>query len=254
MLNLRKNPKPQKEAPILSLIVEQQSLSITNFIGYIILVLAFLDYAVILIPPQLFNPTWEFQTIGQFVEHSWAILLGLMFIFYRRHNDHIGGRELHFLAIISRLTLFVGIIYFLATPLLISDALRINNNNSTLVNQQLSLQLDRVQAFEAQLNQQSQAQLEQLIKSYSQNQDRNQDKSKATSPEEFKAKILADVKAKEQLSKQQIQQTLKNRKINLVKNTFKWALGTILTGFSLLFIWNSTQWVRVLQREHNQGT
>jgi hypothetical protein len=248
MLNLRKNPKPQKEAPILSKIVEQKSFSIINFIGYIILVLTFLDYAVIFIPPQLFNPTWEFQTIGQSVEHSWAILLGLMFIFYRRHNDHIRARELHFLAIISRLTLFVGIIYFLATPLLISDALRINNNNSNLVNQQLSLQLDRVQAFEAQLNKQSQAQLEQLIKSYPQ----NQDKSKVISPEEFKSKILADLKAKEQLNKQQIQQTLKNRQINLAKNTFKWVLGTILTGFSLLFIWNSTQWVRVLQREHNQ--
>lgn len=236
-----------KEASILSIIAEQESSRLINLIGYVIFGLTLLDFVMTLIPPQFFDSIWEIQTIGQLVERSWAVLLGLILIFYRRSNDFISTEELFFISLISRFALFLGIVYFLTIPLLLSNTIRLSHQNSFLVNQQLTVQSEQVQDLTAQLNQKSKIELEQLITNYSQN-DKN---LKFDSTEDFKAKVLTNIKTQEQANKQQFQQTLKEKQTNLYKNAFKWSLGAILSGFSLILIWNSTQWVRILQSEQN---
>lgn len=244
MLKLLNRPQSRREPIPLNTLIEQNSSEIINFFGYIVLTLTFLDYVAILIPLQLFNSAWELQLIGRFVETSWAWLLGLIFIFYRRKGDFIQQKELGILSWISRLTLLVAIAYFLMFPLLISNCIRISQNNFTQANQVLTSQSQQIQEIETNLNKASEADLTNLIKNFP---DRNAKLN--LSPQQFKEKLLSENTAKQQAASQEIKTSLSQKQQELYKTTVKWCIGAILTGTSALFIWKSTRWTRVLRAE-----
>lgn len=68
---------------------EMRSASLLRWVGYGLLVLALMDVVDILLPPQLMNPAWEFQTIGALVERVPVPLLGLALVFF----DGISSRK-----------------------------------------------------------------------------------------------------------------------------------------------------------------
>jgi Na+-driven multidrug efflux pump len=78
-----------------------------------------------LIPPHLFNPAWELNIIGHLIESVWASILGFLLILFRMPEQKIYTREFKRLSLVSKLALFVAIIYFLLIPLIISDTARI---------------------------------------------------------------------------------------------------------------------------------
>jgi hypothetical protein len=93
--------------------------------GYIILLLTLIHYLLMLIPPHLFNPAWELNIIGHLIESVWASILGFLLILFRMPEQKIYTGEFKRLSLVSKLALFVAIIYFLLIPLIISDTARI---------------------------------------------------------------------------------------------------------------------------------
>lgn len=233
---------PQKQARLNELI-EQNSSQIINIFGYTLLAFALLDYASLIIPPQLMNPNWEFQTIGGMVEMSWATLLGLILVFYRRQDDYVKSRELGFLSLISWLCLVMAIAYFITIPILLSSCLRISSSNTAKANNQLTIYSEQIQAIESKLGEASETDLQRLIATIP-----NEAKMNLTT-NEFREKLLAENTSKQKAASKQIRQELKQQQRSLYKNAVKWTIGAFLTGASALFIWKSTCWSRVLRRE-----
>ena len=58
------------------------SSGILRLVGYGLLVMAIIDLLFLLIPPQLMNPLWEFQTMGAIVERIPVTLLGIVLVYY----------------------------------------------------------------------------------------------------------------------------------------------------------------------------
>ena len=108
----------------------ERSSKMLPWIGYFILVLIFLDYVFLLIPPRFLNPTWELNIIGHLVENVWAPLLGFALVFIHRENN-FKELELKILSWLSRLMLLMAIIYFLSAPLILSNTIKIQQKNFT---------------------------------------------------------------------------------------------------------------------------
>lgn len=63
------------------------SSGILRLVGYGLLVMAIIDVFFLVIPPQLMNPLWEFQTVGAIVERIPVTLLGIVLIYYDERGD-----------------------------------------------------------------------------------------------------------------------------------------------------------------------
>ena len=143
--------------------VEQKSYAFVTLVGYLILGLIFFDYLHLLLPPQFFNPIWEIETIGKIIETIWILLLGFMLVFFRTSHKTIKKSELKILSILSWIALAIAICCFLFAPLLMSNALRINQNNRTQVNTQLTNQSTQTEQVLTQINQASNQQINSLF-------------------------------------------------------------------------------------------
>jgi FtsH-binding integral membrane protein len=63
------------------------SSGILRLVGYGLLVMALVDILFLLIPPQLMNPVWEFQTMGAIIERIPVTLLGIVLVYYGERSD-----------------------------------------------------------------------------------------------------------------------------------------------------------------------
>ncbi|MDJ0531691.1 MAG: HpsJ family protein [Xenococcaceae cyanobacterium MO_207.B15] len=240
--DLKFQPKTSTKAKILNAIVEQKSSKIINLVGYTILFLVLLDYAALLISPKFFNPVWGWETAGKLVETVWAPLLGFLFIFYRRDQDLIKPRELTFLSLLSWLALILGTIYLLIAPVLIGNAFRINRSQKAQVTNQISQQKTQVQQYSQKLEQVSKEQLNNLLQAYQQ----QAPDIAISSSQQLKENLLTQINQRQQTAQKQLQNNFSQQKINLIKTTFKWLIGAIISGVSFILIWSYTQWARVL--------
>lgn len=219
-------------------ITEKHSYKFANLLGYIILTLMVVDYGSLLIPPQFFNPTWEIETIGEIIETVFVTLLGFMLIFFRPQQQSIKHSELKILALLSWLALILGIICFLLTPLLISNCLRLNANNQAQINLQLANQNQQFEQATLDLNKLNNEQIQNLwVKA-------NQNSAPTIAVTQQKQQLVTQIQQRQQATKQQLQQSLKNNQLSLFKMTFKWMLGAIIAGVYFVYIWQYTKWVR----------
>ena len=221
-------------------ITQNQAFKFVHLLGYVILVMMAIDYAALLFPPQFFNPNWELNTIGRIIESIYVTLLGFMLVFLRPEKQSIKRSELRILSLFSWLALLLGIICCLFAPLLISNSLRINSNNQTNLNLQLTNQRQQIEQVELQIDSLNEAQLQNLWQ-------RNQSNSAANiniSAAEKKQQLTNKLNSSEQANRQQLQQTLKNQQRSLFKMTFKWVLGAILAGITFISLWRYTEWTR----------
>jgi hypothetical protein len=218
-------------------LIEHQSYNFVVLVGYVILGLIFCDYLNFLIPPQLFNPNWELETIGRIVETSWILLLGFMLIFFRTQERAIKYGELKVLSFFSWITLIVAICFFLAAPLLISDALRINQTNKAQINAQLTNQNKQVEQVFAQIDRASEQDINTLIKS-------NQLPNLSSSIQEVKKQLVNVIQQKEKTATEQLKQSLKSQQRQLFKTTLKWVIGAIISGIAFVTVWRYTSWAR----------
>lgn len=219
--------------------IEDRSYNLVALVGYVILGFIFFDYLNLLIPPQLFNPSWELETIGKFIETIWILLLGFMLVFFRTQQRPIKATELKLLSFLSWLTLAIAIICFLTAPLLISNALRINQNAKTQINTQLTNQNKRVEIVLTEIEEASDTEINTLLS--------NSQLALSNSVRESKQQLINTVKQQQQIETQQLKQSLKNKQSTLFKTTFKWAIGAIIAGITLVSIWKYTSWTRTIK-------
>ncbi|MEM9272909.1 MAG: HpsJ family protein [Cyanobacteria bacterium P01_F01_bin.143] len=220
--------------------VEEKSTKIINLVGYVILLLTLLDYAFLLFPSNFFEPSWIYNIAGHLVENVWAFLLGFLLIFYRRNQELIRPREFTFLSFISWVTLAIGIIYFLITPLIIGNAFRINRSQQAQAKIQIEQQKNQVEQYSKQLNRVSSEQLNNLFQNYQQ-QNPNQE---ITSVQKLKDNLLIEVKQKQEIASNKLQTKARKQKLNLLKTTIKLSIGAIISSISFLLIWKYTKWTR----------
>ena len=86
------------------------SSGILRLVGYGLLLMAIVDIFFLLIPPQLMNPVWEFETMGTIVERIPITLLGMVLVYYGERSDRAPIETL-LLKITSWLALFSAIFF-----------------------------------------------------------------------------------------------------------------------------------------------
>lgn len=242
-LRTTKHNKPQnglKGGIYISVLVQERTHFLLCLVGYGLLALALFDYIDILIPLNLTNPVWEFQTIGALVEHAAIPLLGLMLIFYRREG-YLGGLEKKLLGFLSWVSLLVGLLYLLMLPLAVADTWRIYHANKAEIAAQVSQQTQKFQQLKGQLNQaKTDEQLEQLLARLTPQRRAPQIKN----PQTFKTQLLSKISQSEWNVQAQAYTVKATHTQLLIKNSVKWNLGALVVGVLFLWIWYLTGWAR----------
>lgn len=238
--------KTRKIAAISEELIVNNSAFLIRVVGYGFLLFSLFDYLNIIIPPQLTNAEWEFQTMGRLVEQVGIPLLGFALIFYRAQGS-VAKKELGILQFFSWLTLVMGICYLLTIPLFFHNTFRLDRLYTANVNYQIQQQTQQLQQNRQQLNKLSEAQLQQILTSIKQ---QNNDAKIATT-EELKSQLLGQITTNEETLKQQAANAQKNRKIALFKNAIKWILQALMSGTILIWIWRLTRWTRISGKMKN---
>lgn len=243
---LRKNFRPNTETTLkhrrINTRIEEESTNIINLVGYIILLMATLDYSFLLISSQLSDPTLAYNTAGKLVENVWGFLLGLSFIFYRRDGDIVELKESWLLKTISWLILLLGISYFSIAPVIVGNGFRLYRNTQAQAIAQLDLQKTQVEQYTQQLQSASTEQLGSLLQKYSPEQTTAQ--IRAGSTEKIKSDLLAQVEQQQLLAQEEITTKFGQQKQELLKTTLKWFIGAIASGTCFILIWRYTKWAR----------
>lgn len=237
-------------SPIASFLKEQQifSVAMLRLVGYGLIAMAAIDYLSILIPPQLMNPVWEFQTIGAIVERIPLVLLGMVFAFCGQREERT-PIETILLRWLSRLCLISAILLFLSFPLSIVNGFRIYYSSNVRVNLQLGDRIEALDNFQTELEQaQSLEQISSVLQKQSNSPVRIPPSVKG---EELKTDILDKLTQNQNLLKSQASSIRSNQRFTLLKQGVKWNLGALISAFILLFIWQQTFWARIKYQLEN---
>ncbi len=123
-------------------------------IGYGIMIMSFIDFIYVVIPPQIQNPEWELNAISLLTEHSWVFLIGLGFIFTRYFGENeydIRFLEIVFLRFIRWLLLLLGIAFFALIPLVLLDTQRVLKLVNNQITQQKGNSIEQITQIEKRL-------------------------------------------------------------------------------------------------------
>lgn len=225
--------------------IEKRSFSLLRFTGYALLVFSIVDYLVILVPPKLTDPNWEFQAISQMVDHVWSILLGLAFIFLFNETSVIKVRQIALLKFLSWLCLFIGIFYLLMLPLGVNNSLTIYRSiNNQFINQQ-SQQQEQIQKItEALKNITSSEQLTQIAA----NLKITIEPQSNLSPQELKNKISQQIQTSAQTAINAANTAKREQTKSLIKASVKVNIGTVISGAYFIILWRLTGWTREVEK------
>ncbi|WP_319421132.1 HpsJ-like protein, cyanoexosortase A-associated [Pleurocapsa sp. FMAR1] len=225
----------------LNIQVERNSTKIINTVGYVIFAVVLLDYAFLLASAQFSDSDWVHSTAGGLVENGWGLLLGFLFIFYRRDQDIVKPKEFFLLKLISWLALVIGISYFLVAPLIIGNAFRINRNSKAQMIAQIDAANTQVEQYSTQLEKATPEQLASVLKNYQS----NSPELEITNRQQLKENLLTQVQQKQNQAKKELQTQFTLQKKKLFKITVKWSMTAIMTGMCFILIWKYTTWARV---------
>lgn len=218
------------------------SSGILRLVGYGLLIMALVDILFLLIPPQLMNPLWEFQTMGAIVERIPVTLLGIVLVYYGERSDR-APVERFILKWLSWLSLAAAILLFLMIPLSITDSFRIYYQQNAGVNAQIVSQIDTIQAFKDELNTANSVAEIKVILQKQANQKVNIPQSVNT--QKLKTDIFKSLEENQANLRNQVQSFRDQKRSNLLKNCLKWNLGAIIASILFFLIWKSTLWARL---------
>ncbi|MEM6398775.1 MAG: HpsJ family protein [Cyanobacteria bacterium P01_D01_bin.116] len=218
------------------------SLSITRWVGYGLLILALFDIIEMFIQPRFMNPSWEFQTIGALVERVTVPLIGFALVFLAGLNER-GKKEAIILKFLSWITLLLAVIYFLIVPLGIVNTVRIHEQN----NQQITVRLNQQKSVIEQVKKNidgeiNEAQMQQLLARL--NGGRAPEIKSPEELEQAKKQLSTFINQGESQLKTQVKTARSNQRFNLLKKSVKWNLGALIAGALFITIWRSTSWAR----------
>ena len=200
-----------------------------RLVGYGLLVLALCDLIYILVPPQFMNPIWEFQTIGTLVERVPVPLLGLLLVFTGSAKSRKTW-EISILKLLAWISLVIGILFLLLMPLLVVDALRLNNQIDQQINSQLTQQLTKLQQVEKQVTNGSDKDINIILTRLNQGQLVN-----SGNAQQLKTKLLSEIQKSRSAVESQFEAVGTEQRLALLKKFTKWSLGVLIAG--VLFIY-----------------
>lgn len=210
--------------------------TLVRITGYSLLLLALFDVVAALVPLQLFNPTWEYQTIGALVERVPVTLLGFALSFYNGVQDR-SKLERVFLNLLSFIALLVGILFLLVIPLLVGDSIRVNQQNYARLSAQTAQQTNQLTQLEQRISATSATDLAEEAARLG----LETDAATSTNPEALKSRLLNELTTRKQQVEQAREASWQSQRFNLMKTTLKWLLGAFVSGIVLLYTWLITQ-------------
>lgn len=218
------------------------SIATVRILGYGLISLALIDFINIVIPPQLMNPTWEFQTIGLLIDRIPLTLLGMVFVFYgTKECRRIVETKL--LKGLSWLCLGLAIFLIITFPLNIVNGFRIYYGNSSQVNLQVANKVENINNFQSDL--QSAQTLDEIGNALGKQSKKQVRLSPDLNKEEFKSNILENLADNQNQIKSQAKQINSQQKSMLLKKCIKVNLGALISAFIFFFIWKETNWARM---------
>jgi hypothetical protein len=203
-------------------------------VGYGLLLLTLFDVVSALVPPQLSNPAWQFQTAGGFVERSAVPLIGFILAFYG-DRDSRKKRELLVLRLLSWIALLAGVFYLALVVIFFITPPTLNERSQAQVNAQFEPRITQLKQLQSQVEKAQPAQLEALMKN---------NRVTGSDPQTFKAKLIQDATVAQKNFTEQSDTAKGSQKLALIKNAVKWGLGALVSGILFIRIWAGTAWAR----------
>lgn len=218
------------------------SSEILRLVGYGLLILALVDLLFLLIPPQLMNPVWEFETMGAIIERIPVSLLGIVLVYYGERSDR-APIELPILRWLSRLCLVIAIILLLMIPLSITNSFRIYYQHSARVNSSVVSQIDAMQKFQDSLKSvDSPREIGAILQ---QQAKQKIELSNSVDTDRLKADIINKLQKNQQELRNSSQAVRSQKRSALLKNCFRWNLGALVSSILFFSLWKSTLWARL---------
>jgi hypothetical protein len=210
------------------------SVAVFRRIGYGLLLLALFDLLATLLPPNLMNPLWQFETMGAIVERVAVPLIGLVLVFFGEEKFR-SPIEQKLLKSLRWLCLFVGVLFFLLVPVGLASTIQVKKINDTQMADQFKQQNTRIERVAKQLDIIQDQDLENFIKSQGRSLD-------GQSPQQAKDQFREKIKKDKKQLQTQFEQAKANRHLTLLKNLAKWSLGALVSGTLFIYIWLLTRW------------
>ncbi len=228
---------------------EQQIFSsgILRLVGYGLLLMASIDFLFLLIPLQLMNPSWEFQTLGAMIERIPVTLLAMVLIFYGE-RDTRAPVESYVLKYLSRLCLVVSIVLILSIPLSITNSFRIYNQHNAEINVSLVNQADAAKKLKNNL--QSSNTSTEISTALQKQTGKKIIIPDSVDAKKLKTEILDNLQVSQQQLLDRAQTSRAEKRFILRKNCIKWNLGAAIASILFFMLWKSTLWARL---EKNQS-
>ena len=219
------------------------SSGILRLVGYGLLLMAIVDVSFLLIPPQLMNPLWEFQTMGAIVERVPVSLLGMVLVYYGERSDRapIEGMILKGL---SWFSLVAAILLMLMIPLNISNSFRIYNQHNATANAQFVTQKDAIQKFKEQLE--SAGSKDEIGAILQQQARQKVNIPDSVNTQKLKTDIITNLQNNQDSITNQAQAFRAQKRSLLLKKCLKWNLGALIAAILFFMIWKSTGWARLM--------
>jgi hypothetical protein len=223
-----------------------KTLQTLRSIGYGLLLLSLIDLMYVMFPPEFTKPIWEYQTIGDLVRLIPVPMIAFMLVFY---GESFGRRKVErpIVAILSWSTLIFGVFCLLMIPLTVVNTLRIAQYNNDQINTQVTQQKTQLNNTKNQLDQATPEQLQSLIPVPIEKADSPSNTPKNSG--EAKAQVLDNIQKAQKKADEQAFDARKNVQQNLIKNSSKIILESLVGGCLFLYTWLVTDWARRRQAE-----
>jgi ElaB/YqjD/DUF883 family membrane-anchored ribosome-binding protein len=220
-----------------------RSATLFRWIGYGLLIFSVFDTIAVFIPPQLLNPSWEFQTIGQLVERVPVPLIGMVLVFY---GEKLGRKkwEIPLVKLLSWFTVLLALVFFLLAPLGIVNTIRLNNRSTAQIDGEMNQRMEQITQVKDLLVKADTPQEMQELISRLDTQGRTPTIADSQQVDEIRAQVSEVIKQAEETMQTQASEAKSNRRIALFKNSVKWNLGALVAGALFLFLFIGTGWAR----------
>ena len=217
------------------------SSGILRLVGYGLLLMAVIDVSFLLIPPQLINPLWQFQTMGAIIERVPVALLGMILVYYGEKSDR-ATIETSILKGLSWFSLLAAILLMLMIPLNISNGLQIYHQHNATADAQFGNQKKTIQQFKQQLEAaNSKAEIGAILQQQTQQKINIPD---SVNSQKLKTDIITNLQNNQDSISDQEQAFRAQKRTLLIKQGLKWNLGALIASILFFLIWKSTAWSR----------
>jgi uncharacterized protein YneF (UPF0154 family) len=189
------------------------------------------------------NPAWEFQTFGAIIERIAVPLIALVLIFWGGQNGRFKF-EIPLLKGLSWLSLVAGILLLLAIPLGIFNTLRLDRQANAQINSQIEQSRTQIRQLQEQVgNVTTEAQMQELIAQLNQSGSVPEIEG-SQQLETVKEELASSLTQGETSLAAQAQNVQRNQRLNLLKNSVKWNLGSLVSSALFFWFWLLTKWAR----------